>query len=920
MSPTTDPAPGEGADEPLRYRFADVEFDVLEGELRVGGRPVVVEPRPLRLLLELLRHVGEVVTKEELLDSVWEGRPTVDHVLPNAVSKLRTALGEQGAARLQTLPRVGYRFAGPVQSLAARAPETVLQVGQVVPGREAYVLERALGVGTRNDVWRARHAKLGQVHVFKFASFGPRLSALKREYTLFRVLTQELGPREDIVRVLDTNFVQPPYFLECEDGGLSLLEWADDGGRLTAMDRDERIALFLQVAIAVGAAHSVGVLHKDIKPGNVLVRPVPAPVGTLMPSWAIRLTDFGSGRLLDPSRLDGLQLTALGMTQAQGSVTDSRSGTPMYMAPELQAGGNPTVQSDVFALGVLLWQMLAGDLRQPLVTGWEREIDDDLLRQDIAAATEGRPDLRLQGAGLLVERLKSLELRRDDRAQQQAALAQAAAAEHRWQKSRARRPWVVAAMVSLVLGLGASLWFAGQARSALSEARHQTARADSINDFMTEDLLGAIGIAGVGADGRIEIKTLLDYASRQADLRLTGQAETEVAVRGKLGRLYLMLSEFDRAEAEYRRGLARAEPQALRTDPALLRLRFDLARGLALHKNLPEARAMLEAAERDAGDALAGEGSMPFGAALARATVLMLVGRTPEAIEAARRAVVLADKLGQDRHQARFTTRTQLGDLLFRVGTYAEALKVLDEALQPPFDEASVGAVHLARARIVRARVMSALGSLEEALPELKIAHDVLVDRVGPGEAFVGVALEEIGGIHDKRGQFALALATYRQAHVGYVKHLGADHPQVRVMAVNMAIAELNLGRTASALEGLDRQRPWWVKFVGSDRVPIVQALDFERARAMTELGRPVEALRILESLRPEALTEGSPARDWPWRLPAEKGRALLRAGRRAEGLALLQPSLAPMLANGTSTWVLAAYRRALTEAGGLDQ
>jgi DNA-binding response OmpR family regulator len=80
------------------HRFEDVAFDEFKGELRVAGQPVAVEPRPVRLLSELLLHVNDVVTKEELFEAIWEGRSTVDHVLANAVSKLRSALGEAGSA------------------------------------------------------------------------------------------------------------------------------------------------------------------------------------------------------------------------------------------------------------------------------------------------------------------------------------------------------------------------------------------------------------------------------------------------------------------------------------------------------------------------------------------------------------------------------------------------------------------------------------------------------------------------------------------------------------------------------------------------------------------------------------------------------------------------------------------------------
>ena len=71
------------------WRFADYEFDELRRELRTRGKPVDLEAKPLDILLQLLLHAGEVVTKEELLESVWPDVMVVDGSLATAASKLR---------------------------------------------------------------------------------------------------------------------------------------------------------------------------------------------------------------------------------------------------------------------------------------------------------------------------------------------------------------------------------------------------------------------------------------------------------------------------------------------------------------------------------------------------------------------------------------------------------------------------------------------------------------------------------------------------------------------------------------------------------------------------------------------------------------------------------------------------------------
>src|SRR5207253_452264 len=121
---------------------------------------------------------------------------------------------------------------------------------------------------------------------------------------------------------------EAPYFLEYEYGGLDLSTWAAEGERLSALPVPQRVALFLQIALAVSAAHGVGLLHKDLKPANVLISGNDG-------GWEARLTDFGSSRLLEPDRLAELGVTAMGMTMTEGEAASSGGGTLLYLAPEL---------------------------------------------------------------------------------------------------------------------------------------------------------------------------------------------------------------------------------------------------------------------------------------------------------------------------------------------------------------------------------------------------------------------------------------------------------------------------------------------------------------------------------------------------------------------------------------------------------
>lgn len=126
----------------VRWTFGLVEFDESRWELSVAGSTVELERKPLEVLACLLRHAGEVVTKDELLESVWPGRVVVEAALTNALVKLRRALGEAASEMILTIPKVGYRLAAQVsrQTVNALPPESRLQAGQSVPRRPHWKL------------------------------------------------------------------------------------------------------------------------------------------------------------------------------------------------------------------------------------------------------------------------------------------------------------------------------------------------------------------------------------------------------------------------------------------------------------------------------------------------------------------------------------------------------------------------------------------------------------------------------------------------------------------------------------------------------------------------------------------------------------------------------------------------------------
>jgi WD40 repeat protein/serine/threonine protein kinase/class 3 adenylate cyclase len=343
--------------------------------------------------------------------------------------------------------------------------------GQVVPGRRNWALERKLGEGGFGEVWMALHSKTGERRVLKFCFESEHLRSLRREATLFRLLKEELGERHDIARVLDWSFDEPPFYLESEyTAGGNLIDWIDKQGGSEQVPFRVRLEIVAQAAEALAAAHSVGVLHKDIKPQNILISAEPDG------SPQARLTDFGIARLTDRKRLEEAGITVDGMTEALSeSESSSYGGTRLYMAPEVLEGKPSSVQADIYALGVLLYQVAVGDLGRALAPGWQRQITDELLSEDIAACVDGEPLKRLASAGELSDRLRNLEARRQERLWQE----QAEQALETLTRSRKRRKVFAMVFLGLVCATGWNVRESVRASREAKRAEREAKRAEN---------------------------------------------------------------------------------------------------------------------------------------------------------------------------------------------------------------------------------------------------------------------------------------------------------------------------------------------------------------------------------------------------------------------------------------------------------
>lgn len=824
-------SPAEGA--LYRWRFGAVEYDEARHELRVAGLDVGLEHKPLQVLSILLRNAGRVVAKQHLFDQAWAGQVTVDHVLATAISKLRKELDRAGERRIATVPRVGYRFDGPVERIAAghvAASALELAVGQPVPGRPNMVLERQLGRTHGSEVWLARHPRSRDARVFKFALDGEGLAAIKREATLLRVLHDALGHRRDLARALDWNFESPPCFLESAYGGQALPEWAA-GGRLEAMPAEARIALFAEIVEAVAAAHGVGVLHKDLKPANVLL----SPRGD---GWQPCLTDFGNSRLLEPAKLDALGITALGLTVAGDEAT---SGTPLYLAPELVAGHAPTVRSDVYSLGVMLYQWLAADLRRPLAPGWEREIGDPLLRADIAEATDVDPERRMASATILAERLRRLPERRADLRRQQAAQRAESELRRALDRSRARRPWVVATIGALVLGLAMSglAWRRSEQQRHIAE--QQAARAEASVRFFDRALATvSTGRSGYGHDPTI--REMLEFVSAPGNL--SGDPKVRGDIHRLLGRSWRLLGEPARGAREYRAAV-RDYAQAFGSDDAqTLEARYALVRTLAYAqtaRSFDEAGRLLDETDRLAGARLREATALALRAALERGIYHLNRLDTAPALRALRRADRLQRLIAPDDAATAALIRGNIADALRRSGQPRASLAWLQaQQADPLLAPARTGKVSVALLQSVMAGALDDAGRHAEALPLALSAAETSARFLGPDDYLTLVQRASVATIQHGLGRCEVALAIARDVRDRMARRFGEQMQATLIQAGNAGIEDYACGDRAAGIAALRRAEAGLRRAFGADHP---EARRFRRVLAGAAPGNPRDAI-----------------------------------------------------------------------------
>ena len=421
----------------------------------------------------------------------------------------------------------------------------------------SYRILREIGRGGMGTVYQAARADdaFEKIVAIKVIRRGLDTEDLVDRFRAERQILAMLD-HPNITRLLDAGSTDDglPYFvMEYIEG--EPIDVYCDRRQLPVADR---LKLFQNVCAAVSYAHRHLVIHRDIKPGNVLVTKDGVP----------HLVDFGIAKLLDPGLSPELTLTAL------------HPFTPEYASPEQIRGEPVTTATDIYSLGVLLFVLLTGrrPYRGPMSSPAEIErsiSEEEPLRLSDAVSQDRSLARRLQGD---LDNIVLMALRKDPRRRYSSVehffediarhldglpvIARADTARYRASKFIRRHKAGVAGAALLVVvlagGIMATAWQARRAAAERDRARIETAKAERINAFLHDMLTysdPSYDSPNPSENRDAKVSEVLEQAAKHAATDLADQPEILAEVQRDLGGVYVTQGRVDQAEPLLRSAL-----------------------------------------------------------------------------------------------------------------------------------------------------------------------------------------------------------------------------------------------------------------------------------------------------------------------------------------------------------------------------
>ena len=791
------------------------------------------------------------------------------------VLQLLDALPAEGRGRGQIDPQLAAALLG--QESLTEDPAIGRTIGP-------YRLLSLLGRGGMGVVYLAERSDgaYEQQVAFKLLPLSIQSDSARRRFTQERQILARLE-HPGIARILDGGVGDDgePYFVMEFVDGAPLTRWCDD--RRRGIRR--RLDLFLQVCEAVQSAHAQLIVHRDLKPSNILVTE----------SGEIKLLDFGIARMLAEEGEDGTVLT----------VGDLHPYTPGYAAPEQLDGGVVSVATDVYTLGVILYELLCG--HRPAGDGPTRPSsasnrtapDANGPAPDpatIAANRSSSPQRlarRLQG-DLDTIALKALRADPEERyasVQELAAdlrrhlagepiTARPPSAPYRAAKF-VRRHWIGVGAMALVL-IAVLVGLAATARQAgIARRQRDVARLEAEKLAATQEYLVGLFKAADPAQARGETVTatqLVERGIERVSEDLADQPEVQTDIYQVLGRVALELGDYEQAEKLLEEALPRA--RRLYGDEHL-----ETADLLSLRGELSNLRSDWAGAEPDLRDALAiyrqqgVEGDTAGLSALAQlGSALRNQGKLDEAGELYRHGIDLVRAAGQGGSAQAATLLNNLVGVLVRTGDLDGASTSMREVLAIYGEQLGADHPRVAMATNNLAGLLAMKGDLRGAEQYSSRAIELEGKLRGQDHPRYASKLDNHANLLHATGRYSEALAMRRQALQVLEKTMPDEELHLAVLD-RLAGDLAALGEADAAAAQFDDAGARIARHLGADslRYGIHR---WRLAGALLEQGDVVGALEVASTA--VSALEGIPGRGEPWLAVAlqVRGTAHLEQGQ----------------------------------------